>query len=1220
MPGRPLHVLLVAHGLAPEFRGGTELYVERLGQALSSAGARVSLLCGSSLAKSEATLERFDLGGIEAFRLHRSGLFVDNWERSYAPEVEQIFARLLADLKPDVVHVHHWIRLTRTLVKTASAGGYPAVVTLHDLWSTCPRCFRVRDDGFCTRALSPEECRSCVPIDPWWSQSEIDAGIQGFARDFRRELELAARRFVPTEAHGRFLAQALGRSFDDFTVLAHGSLGRLSRRPARLSDDGTRILELAHWGHLYPMKGLHLVLEAMRRLSPAEQARLRLHVFGEAFDPTYLRSLLELAEGLNVRWRGPYAPEQLEHEALDWAVIPSIAHESWSFVLDEAIGLGLPVLASRRGSLGERLQKKGLLFEPESVEDCARALRRIVSEPGLGDQLGSVDQALPSMTEHATRLLAHYEEVRSAPRIELASDVDRDRAEAAALATLVENRTLALRESLGREDALRGRVAGLEEQVSLATESVRRHEAQEQAWKSSIDAHREEIERHRRDALVALAAADRSAAETAGERRARELERAGEASRLAEATAREVSEVAKGREAARRLAEELALARRAVDDSAPVRAHLTALTTELAEARRALAAAQSEADRARGTLDSARQSHEEDSKRSLARIEELRAAWSAEQARRIEDLTELGSEIERLRLNQAKLQQQRDQAEARERGMTAEAHLRIQRLRAEMAAETRLTPEDGIGRPTAAENAVADQDLSRALADVVREAEDLELENRSLRDALQSHGKRIASERRGRPTSRRSSKGGLRILYVIHDFLPRHAAGSEIYTYRLAQALRRNHEVSVLCTEAHPGVHSYELKETTFDGLPIFEISHQHTTPWFELSWRDPHMNRLFEEILDRVQPDVVHIQHLQHLSIDFLGITKRRNIPIVFTLHEYWLLCPRGGQMLRADLERCTEPVPTKCADCIQHLRLGAPPAEVGRAAFASRVGRHLSPAIKRVLKRALPKAPKAAPATALPSEAYAQAIVQRLAAIREQLGSVDLFLSPSRFLADTFLRSGLIAEDRLEVSDNGQDERPFQGLERTSSPELRVGYVGTVSEYKGVHVLVEALNRLSDLPDVSGHIHGSLKTFPGYGESLVHISKNSRTQFHGRFAPDEVGAVLSELDVLVVPSLWWENSPLTIHEAYMAGVPLVVSDIGGMAEYVQEGHSGLLFRVGDPTHLSERLRELHDDRGLLARLAAGRRAVKSIEQDAADMERRYSILAARYRSEVPA
>ncbi|MBN2491870.1 MAG: glycosyltransferase family 4 protein [Planctomycetes bacterium] len=403
----------------------------------------------------------------------------------------------------------------------------------------------------------------------------------------------------------------------------------------------------------------------------------------------------------------------------------------------------------------------------------------------------------------------------------------------------------------------------------------------------------------------------------------------------------------------------------------------------------------------------------------------------------------------------------------------------------------------------------------------------------------------------------------MRILYVVHQFLPpRHVAGTEIYTMRLARAIQaRGHEAILFFTESHADREQYGLSRGDFEGLPFLEAVHNYRYPTFRHTWLDERMEAIFEEVLGLVRPDLVHFQHLHLHSLGYIDIAHARRLPMVYTLHEYLLMCPRGGQLLRPGLVPCPGPEETECARC---------------------------------------------------ADASEEEIRERRRGIRERLERVDLFLSPSAFLRDRFIAEGLISPERILHSDNGFFTEPFAGLERVPSPRLRVGYVGTLADYKGVHLLVDAA-RVLQRPDVAFRIHGDPEIFPDYSQRLLAMDRPANLTFEGPFRNDEAAGVLAGLDVLVVPSLWFENSPLTIHEAYLAGMPVVAAGHGGMAELVAEGVSGLHFPPGDARGLAAALRRLLEEPGLLERLRRGIPPVKEIARDAADMEERYRRLLAR-------
>jgi glycosyltransferase involved in cell wall biosynthesis len=409
----------------------------------------------------------------------------------------------------------------------------------------------------------------------------------------------------------------------------------------------------------------------------------------------------------------------------------------------------------------------------------------------------------------------------------------------------------------------------------------------------------------------------------------------------------------------------------------------------------------------------------------------------------------------------------------------------------------------------------------------------------------------------------------VRILYVVHQLLPpRHVAGTEIYSINLAREMQsRGHHVEMFFTEAYVDREQYQLGRGTFQGLPYHEAVFCADYESFESTYRNPRMEELFERVLDAVQPDLVHCQHLALHSIGYIDQIRSRGLPIVYTLHEYMLMCPRDGQLLRPGLQLCQGPEPEACAVCVEHLPRPA--------RDASRV----------------------------------DAIRTREREIKRRLADVDLFLAPSAFLRDRFVAAGWIDADRIIHSDNGFRVDVFAGVGRVPGQRLRVGYLGTIADYKGVHLLIEAFEGI-DAGRAECRIWGDLDIFPDYGRRLREMDKPVAVRLMGRFDNADVGRVLAELDVLVVPSLWFENSPLTIHEAFLGGLPVLATDQGGMAELIEDGVNGLLFRRGDVADLRAKIQCLLDDPTLLERLRKGLPAVKTIAEDAAAMERRYARL----------
>ena len=219
------------------------------------------------------------------------------------------------------------------------------------------------------------------------------------------------------------------------------------------------------------------------------------------------------------------------------------------------------------------------------------------------------------------------------------------------------------------------------------------------------------------------------------------------------------------------------------------------------------------------------------------------------------------------------------------------------------------------------------------------------------------------------------------------------------------------------------------------------------------------------------------------------------------------------------------------------------------------------------------------------------------RLAQAGEILAGLDLVITPSPYIAAEMTRFGAPAS-RVRVSDYGFRRLNRLRTQRHTGP-LRVGFVGTLVWHKGVHIAVEAMRGMSDAA-CELRIFGDPDVFPDYTADLELRATGLPVQFMGGFDRNRIADVYAEIDVLVVPSLWLENSPLVIHEAFMAGVPVVGSRIGGIPHLVNDGWNGLLFDAGSASDLAAALRKLIDDPGLLEIFASRNPQVKSIAEDA--------------------
>ena len=140
------------------------------------------------------------------------------------------------------------------------------------------------------------------------------------------------------------------------------------------------------------------------------------------------------------------------------------------------------------------------------------------------------------------------------------------------------------------------------------------------------------------------------------------------------------------------------------------------------------------------------------------------------------------------------------------------------------------------------------------------------------------------------------------------------------------------------------------------------------------------------------------------------------------------------------------------------------------------------------------------------------------------------------------------------MEVSHYGIDTSGTQDAPKNHNvpPPLRIGFIGTLGPHKGCDLLIKAFKKMSDL-DATLTIYGNLERFKSFVSELRRLAGgDERITFAGTFSPEEIGRVISGMEVLVVPSRWYENTPLVVYSAFAAGTPVVATALGGLSEVV--------------------------------------------------------------------
>ncbi len=412
-----MRVVLVSQHHAPHFEGGTESVVRAQARELARRGHAVRVISGTDRAHEgqdvlEASADGIPVAFLPRFPAEHYDLELDR------PRL----ARLVRSLArgAELAHVHHWSTLSGALVRELACE-LPVVVTLHDLFVTCPRFFRlpVAPVERCPERGDFDPCARCVARDATdWTHERLLAGLERRARGYGSELGAAAAIVVPSAAQAATLARFVDLDPARLHVVAHG-LSRPVRR-ARLEPwDGAGRLRVLFLGHRSDVKGVRDLARALAALGTSERARVELVLLGDEVVPGHDDELAREARDVALSFAGDYRLEDLTErvEAAGGAhlgAFPSRAWESYGLVPDELLALGLPVWVGDRGAPQERVGAAGRVLPAERPAAWTRAFQELFDRPELlaaerravPERGRSAADAARELEDHYTRLLA----------------------------------------------------------------------------------------------------------------------------------------------------------------------------------------------------------------------------------------------------------------------------------------------------------------------------------------------------------------------------------------------------------------------------------------------------------------------------------------------------------------------------------------------------------------------------------------------------------------------------------------------------------------------------------------------------------------------------------------------------------------------------------------------------------------------------------------------
>jgi glycosyltransferase involved in cell wall biosynthesis len=408
----------------------------------------------------------------------------------------------------------------------------------------------------------------------------------------------------------------------------------------------------------------------------------------------------------------------------------------------------------------------------------------------------------------------------------------------------------------------------------------------------------------------------------------------------------------------------------------------------------------------------------------------------------------------------------------------------------------------------------------------------------------------------------------MRILNVVHQYLPEQVGGTELYTHWVAGALsRRGQEVTVFYRRSAEGIGE---ERRTEGNVHIWSAwtGRQSPTRRFLATFGDPPMVQTFERALDEIEPDLIHIQHLMGMSAGLIHSIRRRGIPYVVTLWDFWWICANAQLLTNYSREICDGPKAyLNCARCV-----------------AARSGR-------RWLNLAEP--------------ALAGLCALRNRVLRQILGTADRLIAPTPFV-HRWYADHTIPENSLVTLIPGLEYTPTPSPQkRETTAPIRFAYIGGLSWQKGIHTLIEAFGKVQGQAEL--WIAGDESFDPDYVARLRALA-TPQVRFLGRLTREEVWQTLAQVDVVTVPTLWYETFSFIVSEAFASGIPAVVSNLGPLSDRVRDGVDGLSVPAGDATAWRATLQRLVDDKELRAHLQANVERPMTLEQHVDHLEALYA------------
>jgi len=387
-----------------------------------------------------------------------------------------------------------------------------------------------------------------------------------------------------------------------------------------------------------------------------------------------------------------------------------------------------------------------------------------------------------------------------------------------------------------------------------------------------------------------------------------------------------------------------------------------------------------------------------------------------------------------------------------------------------------------------------------------------------------------------------------------------HYTGTEKVIFNISSMMQKaGHNVKVLTYSFYEDtfydktIGSLLLRDIFYKGIPITAIKHKYAPKDLNISVENDDMKQIAEDLIIKEKPDIIHSGHLMRIA-DMIESVRLANIPYVITLTDFWLICPK---VILVNSQNNLCPGPEKGSICNESCK-----------------------------------------------DIDNKYIISRLRKAESILNNAKMVIAPSAFLASIFQNE--FPDLNIKVISHGLNYKKLIKNNKVykKGEKITFCYAGSLNPHKGVHIILNAFKKIKN-DNIYLDIYGSGDN--EYEKYLKNISNgDKRIKFRGVFTDNQIGEVFNKIDILIVPSLWYETYSLVLHEALACGIPVFASNVGVMKEKIKHNINGLTFTIGDEDSLKRIMQETVSNPEIINEWKAnvGRIYIPSIEQEAYEYE----------------